>query len=153
MIQRVQTVWLLCGAVCMGCMIFMPVLRSLPNEFFDVFGKSDFGKSYIEESMYVAYVVVLSFTAFIMSVFYFKNRQGQLRVVRLNFLLIALVIVLLAFYNSNLMENLTGEGQESVAVVKTPAFFLTIPALVFNWLAARAIKKDEEVIRSHNRIR
>ncbi|MDZ4823316.1 MAG: DUF4293 domain-containing protein [Flavobacteriales bacterium] len=144
MIQRIQTLWLLFGATCMGIMIF---LQEFSTPFYSQ------GTDYAKWSKYVGYVIILSAVAFLLSAFWYKNRKAQMRIVRLNFVLMALVVALLAFYFSNLSSAINDSAFELMDVLLTPMFFMPLPALIFNWLGLRGIRKDEETIRSLNRIR
>jgi lipopolysaccharide export LptBFGC system permease protein LptF len=78
----------------------------------------------------------------------YKNRQRQMMLVRLTFILLAVVFAL---------STLTIMGVKDLATeeVFVPGMALISPffAFICNYLALRAIRKDEELVRSVNRIR
>lgn len=148
MLQRVQTVWLLCGALSMAAMAFMPMLKDSAGGLYDFMGRSQPARSGLNN--YVVHLVVLaSALVFAAAVFLFRNRPLQMRLVRFNFLLVAGSIALGAFYLNN-VQQVCGTA---LTVNPGAGFFLPVPALLFNWLAARGIRADERRVRDLNRIR
>jgi hypothetical protein len=59
----------------------------------------------------------------------------------------AVTMSLLSVYLGNCADSKDGR------IIFEAGFFVILPAILFNWMAARAIKKDEELIRSVDRIR
>lgn len=148
MLQRVQTVWLLCGALSMAAMAFMPMLKDSAGGLYDFMGRALPARSGLNN--YLLHLVALAGAlVFAAAVFLFRNRPLQLRLVRFNFLLIAGSIALSAFYLNN-VQQVCGTA---LTVNPAAGFFLPVPALVFNWLAARGIRADERRVRDLNRIR
>ena len=83
------------------------------------------------------------------SIFLYKNRQVQMKLGKLNILLLSVLLALM-FYYSDSIGNTIG------ADVKTnyqPAVIFPVVALILVFLANRAIKKDEDLVRSADRLR
>ncbi len=97
----------------------------------------------------IAIVALLSAAVAVYEIFQFRNRFGQLKLGMVNLLLIVAVFGL-QFYFSNLGEaalNPKLEGQFQ------PAFYLPTLALMLNLLANRFIRRDEQLVRSADRLR
>jgi p-aminobenzoyl-glutamate transporter AbgT len=97
----------------------------------------------------IAIGALLSAAVAVYEIFQFRNRFGQLKLGMVNLLLIVAVFGL-QFYFSNLGEaalNPKLEGQFQ------PAFYLPTLALMLNLLANRFIRRDEQLVRSADRLR
>ncbi len=100
---------------------------------------------------WIGYGLAISLTLSLLialgSVFLYKNRQMQLKSVKIG---TYIQIVALGFA-SGILFSLGGFGtflwQETIGIV------LIILALAMFWLAGRGIKKDEELVKSMDRIR
>jgi hypothetical protein len=135
MLQRIQTLYLLVVAAVSSGLIF--VCNLWTNENVVVFAKD-------ETIALVAFL--LSATLALFSIFNFKNRQFQFVLGRLN---IILNLILLGFF-VYLSLNLSGETTVSE---KGIGMFLPIVSIVFLVLANKAIKKDEDLVKSVDRLR
>ena len=136
MIQRVQTIFMLIVGLLGGVLPFWANLWSDAdgNEFFA------HNELLIAVSFYV--VAALALIAIVL----FKNRKNQFVVNRLN---IILNLFLLGFFVYRSL-NLSGE-----ALVSEKGIGMLIPvfSIVFLVLANRAIKKDEDLVKSVDRLR
>jgi hypothetical protein len=137
MIQRIQTVYLLIALVILGALPFV----------FPLFTMSD-GKEFrfMNDSFYTV-LFGLSTTLTLISTMYFKKRQHQFV---LNKLTIILNLILLGLFVYRSL-NLSGEAIQ--VSEKGIGMFLPIVAIVFLALANRAIKKDEDLVKSADRLR
>lgn len=144
MIQRIQTIYLLLVAIISGGLIFVFDLWTLANEqqefVLDLFSKSDITFKLIPISFLVSALVAL------IAIFRFKNRQQQFVlgrvVVLINLFLLGLLIYL----------SLTLPGETAVSK-KGIGMFLPVVAILFAVLANKAIKKDEDLVKSVDRLR
>ena len=91
--------------------------------------------------------LVLIFT--FMLIFLYKNRPLQVQLVRFCFLMVLIFIVLAFFYGRELQ---TIANNYNVIEYKVADLF-PLFQLLFLYLAARGITKDEELVRSADRIR
>jgi hypothetical protein len=91
---------------------------------------------------------LMALTTFIL--FSYKNRKRQLALGKLNFLLILGLIVIIYVSIDSIAADLS-TGIENV--VYGWGTYLPIIALAFQLLANRGVKRDEELIRSVERLR
>lgn len=136
MLQRIQTLYLMTSAICSGVLYF-----SLP-----------LWNSQVEDAFYASDVTlytILFLTSAVLSVFSitkFKTRQTQFVLGRLN---IILNIILLGLFVYRLL-NLSGVSKDAE---KGIGLFLPIISIVLLALANKAIKKDEALVKSVDRLR
>jgi heme/copper-type cytochrome/quinol oxidase subunit 3 len=95
---------------------------------------------------------IVALTAYSISLF--KNRIKQMTMVRFNTLLI-LLFVLMMFLGLNKSNEVIALETKSEIMNSTYLFGIVIPfvALILNILGYRGIKKDEELVRSADRLR
>ncbi|MBT8303956.1 MAG: DUF4293 domain-containing protein [Bacteroidia bacterium] len=136
MIQRIQTVYLLLAAAVSGGLIFVFNLWTTVEEvkFFAIDNNIYFG-------MFIG-SAVLSF----ITIFMYSNRKSQFVMGRLNILL---NLILLGFFVYQSL-NLSGEALVSE---KGIGMLLPILSIVLLVLANKAIKKDEDLVKSVDRLR
>lgn len=138
MIQRIQTVYLLLTFVVTGVLMFFIPLWTLNT-----------GKAfYFMQDQFYTILLGLSTMLTIVSIISFKKRQNQFVMNRLNIIL-NLILLGLFIYRS---LNLSGETVNAVSE-KGIGMFLPIVAIVLLVLANKAIKKDEDLVKSVDRLR
>ncbi len=136
MIQRIQTLYLLLAAGISGGLIFVFNLWT-NNEGVKVFAQDDY--TYLGLFLGSALLSLIS-------IFRFKNRKSQFMLGRLN---IILNFILLGFF-VYLSLNLSG-GTD--VPEKGIGMLLPIFSIVCLALANKAIKKDEDLVKSVDRLR
>lgn len=136
---RIQTVYLIIAAVITGALPFVFPLWTQQA------GTTSTDFYFMQEISYVA-LFGLSTTLSIISIITHKKRQNQFVMGRLN---IILNLILLGLFVYRL---LTVSGETSVSE-KGIGMFLPIVAIVFLVLANKAIKKDEDLVKSVDRLR
>lgn len=151
MAQRIQTLYLLLVFLCLGGMFMAPMIE-FGNVLWDVNGFSDpEGPSELTGLLpfHLAGIVLglMALTVFI--IFSFKNRKRQLALGRVNYFLILGLVVIIHLSVSKIQEQL-GEG---TAIAYGISSYLPVIALAFHLLANRAIKKDEDLVKSLDRLR
>ncbi|OXA80400.1 protein of unknown function [Flavobacterium aquidurense] len=138
MIQRIQTVYLLLTFVVTGVLMFFIPLWTLNT-----------GKAfYFMQDQFYTILLGLSTMLTIVSIISFKKRQNQFVMNRLNIIL-NLILLGLFVYRS---LNVSGETVNAVSE-KGIGMFLPIVAIVLLVLANKAIKKDEDLVKSVDRLR
>ena len=138
MIQRIQTVYLLLTFVVTGVLMFFIPLWTLNT-----------GKAfYFMQDQFYTILLGLSTMLTIISIISYKKRQNQFVMGRLNIIL-NLILLGLFVYRS---LNLSGETANAVSE-KGIGMFLPIVAIVLLVLANKAIKKDEDLVKSVDRLR
>jgi hypothetical protein len=136
MIQRIQSLFLICSIIITAVLPF----------FFSLWTEKESKVVYFNESiLYIIFFAVISALALI-SLFLFKKRQTQFV---LNRLAIIFNFILLGFFVFRTL-NLSGEMQISE---KGIGMFLPTISIVLLVLANRAIKKDEDLVKSVDRLR
>jgi uncharacterized membrane protein len=136
MIQRIQTVYLLVVILIAGILPFWVNLWS------DAQGNEIFAKNEILISLAFYISALLALVAIVL----FKNRKNQFVVNRLNLIL---QLFLLGFFVYRSL-NLPGEIEVSE---KGIGMLIPVVSIVFLVLANRAIKKDEDLVKSVDRLR
>ena len=84
-------------------------------------------------------------------VFLFANRKRQLTILRSAWILVLLLVVLQVVTHQSVSAYLnTGRHLETAL---GPVMFFPLGILIFMYLAQRGIQKDEELVRSMDRLR
>lgn len=161
MIQRVQTIYLLLAIVAIGLVFFMDLCYFGPAGGDLRFGMDlysvrdlDGGGAVTSSAYWLWSSILLTFleVVLIAAVFTYKQRMKQLKLVHLSYLLEAGAIVLLTFSIDHSLVKLDEASQELVATYWI-GWYMPVVAIAFSFLAARGIKKDEELVRSVDRLR
>ncbi|PVX44712.1 uncharacterized protein DUF4293 [Flavobacterium sp. 103] len=137
MIQRIQTVYLILTFLVVGVLPFIFPLWTLSD------GKEYF---FMQNQFYVI-LFGLSTAITIYSIISFKKRQTQFVANRLTIVLNLILLGLFVYHSLNL------SGETPVVSEKGIGMFLPILAIVFLVLANKAIKKDEDLVKSVDRLR
>ena len=145
MIQRIQSIYLLIAGIISGGLTFIFSLwtnlkTNTPIYIMDLFS----GASILEKM-----TPVLFFTSALLSVvtlFLFKNRQLQFVLGRLNILINLFLLGILIY----LSQTLSGEALVSE---KGIGMFFPVIVILLLVLANKAIKKDEDLVKSVDRLR
>ncbi|WP_440122461.1 DUF4293 domain-containing protein [Tenacibaculum sp. Ill] len=144
MIQRIQSIYLLVAGIISGGLTFLFSLwsNSQTNTIYilDLFS----GNSILEKSIPVLFFI--SALVAIATIFLFKNRQLQFVLNRLNILINLFLLGVLIY----LSQTLSGEASVSE---KGIGMFFPIIVILLLVLANRAIKKDEDLVKSVDRLR
>ena len=138
MIQRIQSVYLLLTT------LFSVLFLSM--KMFVFWNKAVIVGS-VEVIMPLAILLILIAAISIITIFLFKNRKLQLK---LSMVLLVLSIILLlsvAIYAFILSEKYNAHLQFRINLI------FPVMVLIFSILAYRRIKKDEELVKSYDRLR
>jgi hypothetical protein len=137
MLQRIQTVYLLLAFVVTGVLPFFIPLWTMTD-----------GKAYLFMQNQV-YVVLfgLSTTLSLLSIISYKKRQNQFVIGRLNIILNLILLGLFVYRSLNISGETLAVSEKGIGM------FLPIVAIVLLVLANKAIKKDEDLVKSVDRLR
>ena len=124
MLQRIQTVHLLLAAVIYATMFVIP--HSVGDKLRTV------------DAVFIS--ALITFTVVV--IFSYKNRKKQIRLGYLSLLFSLVFFSMIAFAGNALEDEKARVGA-----------MLPLAAMLFIFLAIRAIKKDEELVRSSERLR
>jgi hypothetical protein len=136
MIQRIQTVYLILVALVTGGLSF----------YVSLWTNAAGNPVYAVDMIWLQLVFLVSSALAIITVFLFKNRKNQFVLNRLN---IILNLFLLGFF---VYRSLSLSGETSVSE-KGIGMLIPVFSIVFLVLANRAIKKDEDLVKSVDRLR
>lgn len=138
MIQRIQSIYLFLVTVLgvLLCCFPMAQVISAANEFTLSMGST------IPYSVLIAIMPVLSFA----TIFLYKRRVVQMRLCSFNIVLSVLTLILSAIYMYIAYDN------GSKIIMHWPCVIMPVNIILL-YLAARAIGKDEALVRSLDRLR
>ena len=147
MIQRIQSVFLLIVVILAALLLALPVyvfpdIKTVTTGA-EVVVKSYGVKANVLLSIITGAIGMLSLIAILL----YKNRNLQLRICKLNMLLLCTLTGLLFFPADTMGTSLDQRVSYQYGA------YLPLIQLIFTFLASRAIKKDEELVRSADRIR
>ncbi|MFQ6599971.1 DUF4293 domain-containing protein [Flavobacterium sp. C3NV] len=137
MIQRIQTVYLILTFIATSVlMLFIPLWTLKGGALF-----------YFNQDPIYNVIVGLSTMLTIVSIISYKKRQNQFVMNRLNIILNLILLGLFVYRSLNL------SGETLAVSEKDIGMFLPIVAIVLLVLANKAIKKDEDLVKSVDRLR
>ena len=135
MIQRIQTVYLIITAIISGLLRFwLPLWKEEGNAF------------YAQQTLWISIVFLAVAIFALIAVFLYKNRKNQFVLNRLNLIL---NLFLLGFF---VYRSLSLSGETAVSE-KGIGMLIPIFSIVFLALSNKAIKKDEDLVKSVDRLR
>ena len=149
MIQRIQTVYLLVVAILMVVVMSLPVGSFVAADYTaTVFnnlllvapdGTADYAPWAMFAILMVSAVVTLG------TIFLYKKRMLQIRLTIFN------IILLLGYYGTLVTFVFMLKGENSF----TPSWTVILPliSIILDWLAIRAIGKDEMLVKAYERLR
>lgn len=157
MIQRIQTVWLFVAAlVLLGLFQFPYVsyidLVGLGRKLYVTGEYSAVNNDTVKQSSHLLQTIATIVLALIpvATIFMFKDRKRQLKMVYVTIILIAVFAVWLLFSANNTLATISQTvGADNIGV----GFFLLPVAIIFLAMAIGGIRKDEKLIKSADRLR
>lgn len=155
MIQRIQSLLLLLSACVLSITLFTPVWSAVSN-----------GTSYVldaynvtlihetvttsRSTLYAAILLAISILLTLFVIFKYNNRILQMRLNMMNTLLICMVEGLF-FWNIRETKLLIGSAEFTEHFGM--AFYMPLLALMLSFYAGKRIQKDENLVRSVDRLR
>jgi len=181
MIQRIQSFWLVLAACCMALCFMMPVaeyhaaaatgqqyeaeLNLLPKDNPEMMNQMLNGEPVVTFSQKVLgfsawpLIVVAALTCVIavVSIFMYKNRVRQMRVVSVGFLFNVVYVFLVFFWAVDAYRKAAAQAMavpvESLDVTWFAGAYVPLASLLFFILARTAIRRDEAKVRAADRLR
>jgi len=155
MIQRIQSLLLFISAALLAVCFFTPVWQATSNGsnyFLDAYklGISYETTATEKTTIYTAILIGVSILLTLFIIFKYKNRTLQIRLNMINTILICLIEGL---YFWNIRDAKALIGTAAYTEIFGAAFYMPLAALVLCILAGRKIQKDEELVKSVDRIR
>jgi hypothetical protein len=165
MIQRIQTVFLALIVIAMISLLFLPlwskvdvatgeeVVLTAWNLFFQTVNEQgeavQAGAQTGTSTLAIAILAIVAAGIALYEIFQYKSRLNQMKFGLIN----TLVLVALfgtSFYYANYVGNAMAAGNDGNYEA---GFYMPVLALLLNALANRFIKKDEDLVRSVDRLR
>lgn len=155
MIQRIQSLYLVAVVALMATALLTPLayFAAGSNVYelfaFELVSQADAAAS--QSTMYMGVVVALATIIPLITIFLYKNRMLQIRLcaVELVLLLGAQIFMALYYYLGNRMFEQLEFHTQGIRI----AIIFPLVAIILDYLALRAIFKDEMLVRSLDRIR
>lgn len=158
MIQRIQSVYLALAGIVLAATLFFPLSQgaSIDSEV----TLSSFGLNHSENIsidynfpiiLHAALVGIAAIVAFA-TIALFKKRMLQVKLSSLTILLSASSVVT-GLFGIDALKTVLIDNNYSIPMSYGVAVFLPIIALILTFLASRAIRKDEELVRAADRLR
>ena len=145
MIQRIQSIFLLLCAGSFGALFAFPFASSdratsrfLADKLYN-----------IQDHVLLLIMALLGVILAIVSIMMYKNRERQLKLGYLTMVISILLPLLAALLFFNEASNMSNEGRINDEI----GIYLPILSLIFAILANRFIKKDENLVKSMDRLR
>ena len=149
MIQRIQTIYLLLSIVLMVALNWLPLTTFGELNFFTYGILATAGECALAITTYpIAVTIIASTILALIAIFMYKNRMKQVKVVSISIFLDIMFYPIFAayiWYAKDLLSDIN----------YSLSFALLIPiiSIILKFLAAKAIKADEKLVRSADRIR
>lgn len=179
MIQRIQSLWLLLAACCIGLCLLVPVANyqfdNMPTEGqrveaqLDLFARGGADMMSQMDQPVVHYgqrltgmetwplvtIVLVCMVIAVVAIFLFKHRTLQVRLTAFGFILSVVYAFLLFFWAVDHYADLLSAGMGGVKPEVTwyVGAYAPLASMVFLFLAQRAIRKDEALVKAADRLR
>ncbi len=150
MIQRIQSVYLLLVAVLAIITAALPIGAFYTDT--DVYEMTNLyytlpdGTLYYGPAILCALLIVAAVIA-VMTIFLYRKRMRQIRLTVIN------TFVLAAYYLAVVCFIVFAEEQDDSGFTLSWPLCLPLVSIILNWMAVRAIHKDEMLVKSYDRIR
>ena len=152
MIQRIQTLYLLAVAAFMAAAIFTPLAYFAAGvEEYKLFAFALKSATAEYSTIYMGVIVALAAIVPLVNIFLFENRLLQIRLCAVELVLLVGSAVFMALYY--FLSNRMFSQLEFSAHGMHIAIIFPIIAIILDYLALRAIYKDEMLVKSLDRIR
>lgn len=157
MIQRIQTIWLLLATVVILGLFIFPYLNyidlvGLGKKLFVTGEYSASNNESVKQSSFTLQTIATILVALVplITIFQYKNRKLQIKLIYLSIVLIALLGVWMYFTSAATLDLISQKfGANNIGV----GFFLLPIAIIFLAMAIGGIRKDDKLIKSADRLR
>jgi len=153
MIQRIQSIYLLIVASLFGSLFFIPISKVIVNKEIITLDiqkltvQSSTQNELIQKLFPTTIIATLIIAIALITIFLYKNRTLQMRLINYNTIVIVAIVAIFTYYIYKITIDYNISFSFSIG------FIIPLIAIIFNILAYRRIKKDEELVKSIDRIR
>ena len=151
MIQRIQSLFLLVIALSGVIFLFTPIIEIINYESFytmdafNVFEMENNTKKPLKSNIGIGVMSII--------IFLYKNRPLQIKLSKFLMLLLTLELAALFFYSDAAKSFLSQTPKDQVSISYKIGIVIPVISIVFTYLTIRFIKKDDELVRSADRLR
>lgn len=157
MIQRIQTIWLLLATIVILGLFMFPYLNyidlvGLGKKLFVTGEYSAVNNESVKQSNFLLQTIATIVVALVpfVTIFQFKNRKLQIKLIFVSIALIALLGVWMYFTSVATLDLISQSfGANNIGV----GFFLLPISIIFLAMALGGIRNDEKLIKSADRLR
>ncbi len=164
MIQRIQSLLFLFASLCNLGTLFFPFWQFQNTEKIELVSGIQLETTSTQSSAIVASTInfleqplhtgifgltVLCSLIILVIIFLYQNRKRQMNLGYVSIVLLLIQIGLMAYFTYKGPYSISSEDQGMVQL----GFAFPVVALVLTWIGIRSVKKDEDLIRSVDRIR
>lgn len=159
MIQRIQSIYLLLSALAITAMYFLPLalIPGSSEEFY--LNAGGIGSAENAENLPLIHInflplfgmMLLEIIFTLIIIFQYKKRNRQMMLGKANLLILTALIAAVFFY-ADYAKTFAGLPKETIVNYQF-ACLLPVLSIILNYLAIRAIKKDEDLVRAADRLR
>ena len=155
MIQRIQSLYLVAVVALMATALLTPLAYfAAGSNIYELFAfelVNQANDAASQSTIYMGVIVALATIIPLITIFLYKNRMLQIRLcaVELVLLLGAQIFMALYYYLGNRMFEQLEFHTQGIRI----AIIFPLVAIILDYLALRAIFKDEMLVRSRDRIR
>ena len=160
MIQRVQSVYLVLVKIFAVLFLFVPIGNViLTNEPINIsiaennlseISAASLGGEWLRYFVIALAIIIMILT--LITIFVYKKRLKQIKLNQINLILHILMIALTFFYIDIIRSHISSEGLE-IGFRYGLAILLPLISLILILMATKAIRKDENIVRSADRLR
>ncbi len=151
MIQRIQSIYLLVAIALQSLSLILNwSTYLLPEYYYALTGSSSsFGSI---SAMPLMLGVIVSIILLLVVLLQFKDRKKQMQFANIAMIQLVLVIGLFSWLHYNLINAIKASNPELEIGYGIAVIFPVLSAILV-WLAKKAIKKDDDLVRSADRLR
>lgn len=159
MIQRIQSLYLLIAAAATIVLMFIPIGNIYTDNFvyvFNAFVVKDItpDPTTVYSNLYLGILMGICAIFSIVAIFLYKKRNVQIRIIYMNMFIFLAIILLMLYVYPDVIFIKNGLIQEgNIFEYNYWILACLIPTAVCFYLANKAVKKDEELVRSADRLR
>lgn len=149
MIQRIQSLYLLLASGAYGSLFALPFLTTSPTNSATIVPQLSDGVLNLFDNFGLLGLTGLGSVLALVTIFLYKNRNLQGKLTGLGLLAGILLIILAVVAAQSVKTVIPADG----SVQYGAGFGAPLIGMLLFWLAGRAIKKDEQLVRSMDRLR
>ncbi len=147
MIQRIQSVYL-SGVAIIGVVLFLVPFGTI-SAFTLTATELSSSKEVLKQTYPLAIVIGFGLLVALAGIFTFKNRKLQIKLCTLSMINQAAILALAMFLYLDGTATELGDEKPTYAI----GIYLPVIGMVLSFLASKAIRKDEDLVKSVDRLR